>query len=595
MDNKIRSITGKSLILTCAIIIILFAIFMPVDYIVKHSIPATVTQEIKAQGNEQHIFELQNRFRAGLSFLRLASFLLSSWIFLLFILWPSLKNWALRTELLQVQPDYYGKLNVKKEIWFPLLWCLAVIAVSWPLLSKGFEHTEICNFLMLAKRGFLVSIACQNMHFIAGQPGYTAVESIFVSLFGGSELVARLPALIIGASAMFPLFFIARRYGSILFANLACFSLAVCGFYLFYNPYAKGYAFLLFGYLFILLIALRLREDSTWRNWIFFGIFIIFACYAHFSTNLHIGCLLIFMLLDRLIRAAKKKLTVQNLSKALIQPIIIALSAVLIIFFLYAVGIPTFREFLKVSTWTDYYTAYNINFRFFKALAESWSWFRDFHIFGWLQALFFILGVLLAFKKRPMPTLYLIGPFILAILLIWFRGVILYPRYLLHFLPFYTLFSLYSIWRLSCRFFTWKAAAIFLCIIFFSAGVSSLKRLYSLERCGVRTAVNDARAMMDKSDRIMGTLDGYITVKYYYPQATSGYRDKDFWKEISSINPPEFIITVPFNRYLELDIPGSTKAVHDKYVLVKKYPGWLDVDSDGDSVYLYRLKNGLPN
>jgi len=109
-----------------------------------------------------------------------------------------------------------------------------------------------------------------------------------------------------------------------------------------------------------------------------------------------------------------------------------------------------------------------------------------------------------------------------------------------------------------------------------------------MERCGARTAVRDAQAAMQDGDRIAGVLDGHVTVEYYCPEAVSMFRDTDFWRELNSDTPPEWVVNV---AYIDYDIPDGWDALREKYDLYRVYHSWLDVDDDQDSVYLYRLKN----
>ncbi len=116
-------------------------------------------------------------------------------------------------------------------------------------------------------------------------------------------------------------------------------------------------------------------------------------------------------------------------------------------------------------------------------------------------------------------------------------------------------------------------------------GSLGMQRLYAMERCGVRTAVEDARAAMAPGDQLAGVLDAYVTVKYYHPETVSMFSGTDFWAVLNDPKPPEFVISVP---YLDMDIPGGVAALREHYDLYRHYESWLDVDDDQDSVYLYR-------
>ncbi|MEI8349030.1 MAG: glycosyltransferase family 39 protein [Candidatus Omnitrophota bacterium] len=575
-------ITWRKSFFVFGIFLIFTAIFLPVDYLVNNAISPQIAQEIKNQGIPGRMLALQNQFRLGLLFLRIASVLLGGWLLVLARFWNYLKKWSFETLIKKRKADYFDSdsIDLRKEIIFPGICFILVIIISVPILYKGFDHCELTNYLMLAKRGPLVSMACQNMESRAGHPGFTVVESIFVKILGGSEATARLPALIFGAFVMFPVYFIARKYGPISFANLVCLGLAANGFYLFYNTYARGYAFALAAYMFCVAIVLSIRLHPNWNKWVWLGVFTIIACYSHQGSALYLSCLIFFLLIERYKMGGMK---------FLVQPAITLGTVILILFFLYSVAIPSDLKYLKEFSVTNYYQSYHINPRLLKVMVESWSWLRGMVFVGWIQFSLSTIGMVWLLRRRFWTTIYLVGPAVIGITIIWSRELYVFTRYFLHFLPVYVLLSVFPLWRIPTNILkiNRRVAEISLGLLLVIFMTISLYRIYAMERCGVRAAVSDARKLMSANDRVMAILDGYITVRYYYPEVVNGYRHTNFWKEINSEQPPEFIINVP---YVEFDIPGGTTAILKKYNLVKKYPSWLDVDDDQDSIYLYKLK-----
>ena len=104
-----------------------------------------------------------------------------------------------------------------------------------------------------------------------------------------------------------------------------------------------------------------------------------------------------------------------------------------------------------------------------------------------------------------------------------------------------------------------KGSPMFLrAIVIIAVATLNLQRLYAMERCGVKTAVKDVKAAMVEGDRIAGVLDGKVTVEHYYPGSVSMFKDTDFWRELKSTTPPEWVINVP---YIEYDIPGGKAAL----------------------------------
>lgn len=564
------------------------AVFLPVELIVKRAISPALLGEILEKSGQERILNLQANFCAGLNYFRIAVGLLGGWLLLLFSGWNLILRWTEEVTFRPIQ-DGSEEVNLRREVWFPAVWALFAAVICIPLLFKGIDTGELVNLAMLAKRGVLATIACQNLPPRAAQQGFTIFESIFVTLFGDSELVARLPALLFGVAAMFPFYFLARRFGNVLFANLVCAALSVTGFYLFYSTYARGYSLAMMLYVACVLMVADIRRASTWVNWWILGILFVLACYTHQACGLYIAFLCAVLMIERITLLDVRPLKINVVLKSFVQPIAVMGTVCLMFLVLFSVTIPSSFGYTNRVSLTDYYMSYHVNFRLLKVMAESWALVRDFTPLAWLQAILSVAGLILAARKRWWLALYLVVPVILSLLFIWAGGYYVFTRYFLQFLPVYVLFSIYPVWLAIERrqpVIRW-AGTVVVVIGLTVSGTLTLQRLYSMERCGIRSAVNDARQLMSENESILGVLDAYITVKYYYSFAESAYHDKDFWRVINSSNIPPFAVSVP---YLDMDIPSGSRAFLARYEVYRKYPSWLDVDDDQDSVYLYRRK-----
>lgn len=607
------------------VVLVAAGALMPVEYVVRRAIPQAVLREIVARGDATRVAELRDNLRASLKYERVALALLGCWLVALAVGWRAIRRWdGLRqagAESEQTHPALRAPLQggessldhdlrrvassgcwTGRELAWPALWCLVAVALGFPLLFKGFEHTELLNYLMLAKRGPVVAAVCQNLPPRAAQPAYSIVESISVRLLGDGEFAARLPALLFGALAMFPLYVIARRLGSAVFANLACMAFAGTGFFLFYATYGRGYSLSMLGYLCALSMALGLRECSgatawrmspskagmeqdSWARWWLMGLFCVIACYAHLATCLYVAVLGIVLATIRVVDADKTGGFIRAAAAAKIKVLVVFGTVFLVVLALYAIGIPMELRYMRTFDLTNYYMSYHLDARFAKVMAESWSLVRDVPAVGWMQAGLAVAGAFVLFRMAPAAAGVLIVPAVVACAAIWAKNLFVYPRFFLHFLPVYVLLWVFAVWGFAR---IWRQTgerigAVILALLICAGAGFSVGRLYSMERCGVRTAVEDAGKIM-AGGRIMGVLDGFVTVRHYHPAAVSGYHSADFWKELNSTNPPEFVVMVP---YADMDIPGALAEVRAKYSLVRKYPGWLDVDDDQDSVELY--------
>jgi len=258
-----RGNAWRWLFLIAGICLLGMAAFMPVDKLVHHAISPAVRQQIIARGTPERITFLENQFAASLQWFRGASLLLGGWLVLLGFLFFRLRKWDAeasmvcepanapthqrtnpRTHKSSRHPSLFTSHFLRPTLLIiPLLWTVLTIILSLPIITKGFEHEELLEMDMLAKRGILVTAACQNQPPRAAQPAYTMLESLAVRAFGDSEAVARAPSVVLGALVMIPLFIIAFHLGGMRLANLACALTATNGLFLFYINYARGYAF----------------------------------------------------------------------------------------------------------------------------------------------------------------------------------------------------------------------------------------------------------------------------------------------------------------------------------------------------------------
>jgi len=569
------------------VLLILAGVLFPVDLVADRAIAPHIARQILEQSGAARLQELQEQFRLSLMFLRIAFGLLGSWLLFVGLLWKVLMRWVA-----DVAVPGAGRVHEqvsRVELLYPLAWAVIIIALGVPMLFKGLDSIELINFVMMAERGPLVTMACQNLPPRAAQIGYTVLVSLLAKVLDNPELAARLPALVLGALVAFPVFSIARRYGSIVFANLVCGGMAATGFYHFYNTYGRGYAMALLAYLVCTNVALKLRESSTWRDWIVYVVPFVVACYTHLASGLYLGLLTLLLLLDRALRVRREDARLSAILKSLVQPGIVLGTAFFVIAVLYSVGIPSSRAYMRHLSLTEYYMAYHVNLRLLRVMAESWAWLRDAPPAASIQAVLVLFGVVMGARRRPWTTAYLLAPLAVSVVLIWSRGLYVFTRYFIHFLPAYVLFAILPLWALvPKRLRAWRAAMLTIVAAFLvGAGVHSMKRLYSMERQGVLAAVRDTQAMKAEGETVMVVLDPYVTARHYDPTVVSGYTDRLFLQQISSDTPPEFIISVP---YLDYDIPGGTEMLAEKYELIKAYPSWLDVDDNQDSILLYRLK-----
>jgi hypothetical protein len=640
----------RTLLLLAGVLFVAMAALLPVDALVNKAISPAVRQQILERGTPERITFLETQFSTSLMWFRSLAGVLGSWLLLLGALFPFLMKWDTSRPTISI-PAFGSAASASScsnpsppstphrplsTLYLPFLWSLLTILLSIPIITKGFEHEELLIMDMLAKRGVLVSAACQNQPPRAAQPAYTIVESFVVRAFGDSEAAARAPSVVLGALVMIPLFLIALRLGGLGLANLACALTATNAFFLFYINYARGYAFAMTMYLSAILIGLLILERSTWRRWFAMGACILIGVYAHMAMGVYIAfvCLvLLFTLLFRRLISSRSSRSVSSASSCstlaepnstlhpplstlhlLVRPVMVWGTVVLTLAWLYSIGVPASLVYLSKFDLTSYYMAYHINVRFLETMLTLLAGLRMLPFWNWVVLATGLAGIVLLFRKAWVVASHLVAPLFCAIVLFYVKNLFVYPRYFIFFIPILCLFfalplasflnwlsrrasapsasscskslpstvhsPLSTVYRLLPTLVVW--------VVVIGVATANLQRLYAMERCGVKTAIKDAKEAMAEGDRIAGVLDGKVTVEHYYPGSISMFKDTDFWRELNSPNPPEWVINVP---YIEYDIPGGWDALKEKYDLYRDYPSWMDVDDDQDSVYLYRRKD----
>ena len=196
--------------------------------------------------------------------------------------------------------------------------------------------------------------------------------------------------------------------------------------------------------------------------------------------------------------------------------------------------------------------AYHVNARFLRVMADLWSWVRACPAVAWLQVALCVLGLAIGWRRWPGQTALLALPALAGLALMRAQNLAVYPRYLIGFMPVYVFFCVLPLARLlqSPRARVRALVGIVAFGLFSVTATATLARLYRMERCGVRAAVQDFRETRRPGERLLGVLDGYVTVRYYEPVVSSGYSGADFWREIGSNAPPEYLISVPYQARL---------------------------------------------
>lgn len=570
---------------------------LPVDRLVTLGMSPALEASIREASGEGRVQALREQFSTGLQFTRVAMGLFGLWWIALGGLWPTFMRWRGSPSSTLNSHSDTGRCG--PNVWIPIAAYGLSLMLAVPLLDKGFEHEELLVHEMLARRGPLAAMAAQNLPPRAAQPGYTIIESLVVRAFGEAEWIARLPALLLGAAVMFPLFGIACRLKDRRFAGLACGLLLITPFYHYYITYARGYPLGLAAFWSGVWACLNAIDNGRWRDWLLTGGCLFIACYSHLALGLSTAFLSLaavgylgWRTANNALLAPEKRLPV--FLADCVPPVVVLGTTALLLGVAYAPGIPTELQYLATFGTTDYYTAYHVNSRFLRVLAIAWSPYRGYQALVWGQLLLAAIGTIILFAnpKRRWPAVAILLPCLGPALLLALMRHFVYPRFFLFYLPAYVIVTAMALdtpaRAAAYAGFPRRIGMILLGLLLVLPAIPGFRYLYRIERCGVRAAVEDATFLMNDTDRLGSILDAYITVRHYHPETVSMYSDAEFWSVLQGDNPPLFVINVP---YLDMDIPGGHAALQKRYRRFRTYPSWIDIDADHETVYLYRLRN----
>jgi mannosyltransferase len=161
---------------------------------------------------------------------------------------------------------------------------LSLVALGLRLPGSGGdlwidEVATLENFVKLSLTEIVSTYHSANNHIL-----YSVLARISISLFGETERMLRLPAIVFGAAAVPALYYLARSVTSLREAFAATFLLAVSYHHAYFSQNARGYT----GYLFFSVLStaflFRALSEDRQRHWAGFVISTVANLYMHLNA-----------------------------------------------------------------------------------------------------------------------------------------------------------------------------------------------------------------------------------------------------------------------------------------------------------------------
>ena len=316
-----------------------------------------------------------------------------------------------------------------------LVFVLTFLAFSlrWPGINTALSSDEATSFLMFSESSWeslVLNYQDPNQHTL-----FSILSNISQNLFGESELIFRMPALLAGILAVPLIYFFSYQFtNSRLGAFLPALLLALSGTHIKWSQLGRGYTLTIFLALLVMLSVFKLIKNSNNKTWGLLLIASSFGMVLALPSNIYFvfACSLFFTFM--MIRENKQhsETRLKDLTCSLIP--IFALFGFIITYFIFIytdlkVGLESYRRFNLVMGDLEYEGAKTIGFNWNKIgliareLVNPWG--------EWFYLAIFLGGY---YMKK------IAGIFFLIILLVpllgaWVMGILGPPRSFLYWIP----------------------------------------------------------------------------------------------------------------------------------------------------------------
>lgn len=457
------------------------------------------------------------------------------------------------------------KLLKKKSLLFLLILIVSLGAFSrfYKLGADSLWIDEI--FTATRAKSSLVSLFIKTSE--EASFGYAPIDRLFVHFafyFGKSEFIVRFPSVIFGLLTILLIY----KLGMVLFNErvglIAAFLLSVSTLHIEYSQQARYYVYVVFFSLLSLFFLYKALRENNKKFWLLFIASIFVNVLSHLTTLIFLGIQILFTLFWLMQKKGKEieKLIKNQIKQKKFKAGLIGGFVFLFIILFYLKSYFSLFQTIKLNCSTPFSTL--VNYTLTKLSGGS-------GLILILYVVFFILGILLAFKRHRQEIGLLIMLFFIPPLTLFFvrpAGYDFHIRYVIFILPIYLLVIALGIdsvanylgqmirGRFKKGLLILRQALIYLPILvaFSVGGANSIRNYYERPK-------EDWRGLgryLEKNlqfDDIVVTESVYrkMTVEYYYERGRENSLVKTAVEPLAQINK------YPFRRYfLQHDYVGSS-------------------------------------
>lgn len=177
---------------------------------------------------------------------------------------------------------YFSKLiNASSKIEIQILTAITLLAAFLRIYQLGAESLWLdeATTYMVASNSFfqVLEVTSNDVH----PPLYYILVHFFL-LLGNSEIILRLPSMIMGILSVPVLYFITARMFSLKEGLVSSFLLSVSMVHIYYSQEARMYSMLLFLSLCSMYFFYLATEDNKKVYWVLFSFFTVLTIYTHY-------------------------------------------------------------------------------------------------------------------------------------------------------------------------------------------------------------------------------------------------------------------------------------------------------------------------
>lgn len=488
-----------------------------------------------------------------------------------------------------------------------LLVLITALALGLRLVGLGSdlwldEIATLFDYLHLPAVQIVGSYLRPNNHLLN-----TLLEKAFVGLFGESEWVVRLPAMLFGTATVPLLYWVSRHALSRAESLAAALLLATSYHHVFFSQNARGYT----AYLFFALASsgLFVRALTTDRatSWVGYVV-ALFLGFASLINTAFVGVAHAVVGGAAAFSVRRRGGSAAPLLRRLTW---VFLTAAFLSVQLYAAAFPELYVVIT-SVYASPATGFSPwSAEFLREIVRGVG--AGFGPGVWLAALPFLAAAVVSYgsllRRHWLLTLALTLPGVFTALFLAVRGLTFSPRFFLLWLPLVVMSAARGIW-IAAEFAarrlhrasnsatppTWRKDLYAGAVLFMLAGISllALRNYYRIPKQSYRAAVRHIEAIRESEDRVVVLYTAELGFRYYLARTgtdTSAYYFARSESRFDSVRTAprggRVLVVTTFLRGLRSDLPALHAIIEGGWVPIRTFPATI---GDGE-ITIWREKD----